>query len=327
MNKCFLNFDNFSYFFLFQLFILIALNISALYKPKNLVSPIFQNNNELYPNFSPTYFCVIQVSRYNITRLDTEYSSWLRYIKYTNKNSVLKIYTTIKNKKYKPLLFSYGDSGYSQIFSLVFAFIDALRDFLHKTNLPWFLRTTDDVFIYFPNFAKLINLLEKKYDPYKDKVIKGHLCSNHYLHGGPGWLLSRAAAEKLYDKFTKFPITKVEGVIGDDVFLPGYFKTLNISLEQWNSRAFLASPFSNETRDRFINHNFDNLPECKANLMVRMKDVAVWHSGAQTLYQLLYGNEYMKIMPFNLYGSANNQGKLELCQNGKLNDPAFDESL
>ena len=61
--------------------------------------------------------------------------------------------------------------------------------------------------------------------------------------------------------------------------------------------------------------------------MIRLKDIAIWHAGTKTLYPLIYGNEYMKKMPFNLYGSANSKGQLELCQNANFSDPAFSEDL
>ena len=318
-------------FLAIQAIIHAALNITNAFFQFNIESKLLTTNIQLingcdlFPYISPIYYCIVHVSIYNITRLNTGYSSWARYIKYTNPKSILKIFSTRRYKKYESITRVYDNQGTVPYFGYIYAFEVALRDFLFHTDLPWFIRTTDDVFFYFPNLAKLMNLLEKKYDPYKDKVIKGHFCGNNFLHGGSGWLLSRKTAEIFYRLLTKEPIKK--SIYGDDVCINKYLKQLDIPVKQWNSRAFLGSPFSPSTLDHFINLNFSNLPECKNNVMIRLKDIAIWHAGTKTLYPLIYGNEYMKKMPFNLYGSANSKGQLELCQNANFSDPAFSEDL
>ena len=279
---------------------------------------------------SPIYINVLVVSIKNRTRIDTNYKSWGRFIKFTNTNSVYKLSSVMMFRPYYSITNIYGvnqirsdDPKFGYL--LIEGFQKGLEDFLHNTNLPWYLRTTDDVFVYYPNLANLLNLLEKKYDPYRDYVLKGNYVNPPgFMHGGSGWLLSRKAAQKIYTEMLKQYIINKDR--SDDVVVATYFNTLPIPKQQWDSKAFVGTMLSDESQDRFLNYNFTNLPECRGKNNFRVVDVAVWHAQSRILYPLLYGNEYMKILPNNVY-FCQKGNSLILCENCTLQEPSYIDNL
>ena len=305
--------------------LLLNLFIYLNYGDKTPISgEIISSKSDIYVPAPPVLYSVLVVSEGNRTRLDTNYKTWGRYVQYTNPESV---YMPIAKKNFPPYnIINYTVKGKpgNKYHHLIYGFEAALEYFIKNTTLPWFLRTTDDVFIYFPNFANILHLIEERFDPYKDKVVKGHLIKNSYINGGPGWLLSRKAAEVIYNAL---PI-ETNPNSADDLIIRDYLNLLNISRKSWHSKGFMASRFSNVARDRFANRNFTDLPPCREH-MCRMIDIAVWHAGSKILYPLLFGNEYMKIMPPDMYGYANFWGTLEICKSDQktagFNTPSYDD--
>ena len=312
--------------FIFLLFFLIDTKIT--YKEIERID--INASRKDYPQSPPIYINVLVVSFKNRTRIDTNYRSWGRFIKYTNVNSIYKISSVFMFPPYRSIIISYAINekrsdnapfGYL----LIEGFEKGLRDFLKNTNLPWYLRTTDDVFVYYPNLAKLLYKLEEKYDPYNDYVLKGNYVNPPgYMHGGSGWLLSRKAAQKIYYEMQKqFIVNKDRS---DDVVVATYLNTLSIPKKQWNSKAFVGTALNKESENRFLSYNFDDLPKCHGWNQFRVVDVAVWHAQSAILYPLLFGNEYMKILPKNVY-LCTKGNNLNLCANCTLSEPSYIDDL
>jgi hypothetical protein len=93
------------------------------------------------------------------------------------------------------LLVRSPESGYRSFYYLYRA---AVQHFLEATTLPWLIRTTEDCFVNVALLADYIARLSSAHDPYSEVVIQGQVIftgrRQWFIHGGSGWVLSRAAA-------------------------------------------------------------------------------------------------------------------------------------
>ena len=319
------NFLKYFYFNFVYLFIILSLLNYSIY-------PIFTksnaNNNSLvqykFDQFSGVYFASVLVAEYNLSRIYTSYRTYGNSIQYYSKNSRFEVYSKIKVPPWRNKTRKYKQHHPFNIIDLLFGWHQAMIDFIYQTDLPWFLRTTDDVFIYLPNFAKLINLLETIYDPYKDNVLKGHLCE-YFIHGGSGWLLSRHAVQKIMKKYPTLDNFNLSNY-GDDVQASFIFEELNIPIFRWNNKAFLGSPATTESLQSFSTGDYSKLSVCDKPIMTRIKDIAVWHCGNQNMECAVHGKEYIENIPENIYAVTDYHGSFDLCKyDNFIQSPIFND--
>ena len=84
------------------------------------------------------------------------------------------------------------------IFNLSCRVDSSYKSFLddpENKNIGWLYRATDDSYINFENLYYYIINLNQNYDPTNDLIVRAHANferkSNYYIHGGPGYLMSR----------------------------------------------------------------------------------------------------------------------------------------
>lgn len=78
------------------------------------------------------------------------------------------------------------------------------KSFLNDNKAMWLYRATDDSFIDFDNLFDYIQHLNLYYDPMHNLVVRAHanfeLKSNYFIHGGPGYLMSRSYVQYHFDR-------------------------------------------------------------------------------------------------------------------------------
>ena len=110
-------------------------------------------------------------------------------------------------------------------------------------DVHWLYRGVHDSYINLTNLIHLINLLEYKYDPMKEIVLRYGLFQYAdflYPHGGSGHLLSNAAVKYFYPYINHFREMRNYS-IGDDTALTLLFEELNINLFEFQSEQFIPS--------------------------------------------------------------------------------------
>lgn len=183
----------------------------------------------------------------------------------------------------------------------------SVKDFLENTNYSWFFRTTDDVLVHIPNFKWLISDLEKKYNPLKDFVFKGQLCGS-YLHGGPGWIVSRALAEKIVQKLND----KYDSP--DDIVFSQIVSEFMKNPREWNSDKFVATPLHKFSLNTIEKNNFAEISPCKTQLFARVNDIAVWHAGDQDMKVVTHGIDLIENLPNSIYIGKYSDSHAGFCQ-------------
>ena len=203
------------------------------------------------------------------------------------------------------LKFDYNNSIYN-IQNLLLHFYDAVNDFLYNSTCDWMVRTTEDCFIDSRKLFEYFNNLNRVYNPKVDKVFKGQLIKASkklsFLHGGSGWILSRASAEFII-KFKQDILNKYFSsyIKGDDVVTYDFINYCNINFNEVDSRVFLGTPFNEETIQILQSKQYQNFPKCNfSNNYFFFKNIIFWHSGRKDLLPLIEGYQILSNIPNNL---------------------------
>ncbi|EAX99486.1 hypothetical protein TVAG_413030 [Trichomonas vaginalis G3] len=264
------------------------------------------------------YILDVLVSEHNISRFYEEYYSWIRNLLKDYKNIILKVGATYEVAKFHTILYNHSNVphiffGRQRTFDYIYPFINGLEDFLNNTDFRWFLRTTDDVFINLEKLDSFLDDLEDKFDPLSDYIVRGSLAGvsdQIFLHGGPGWLMSRFAAQKYLEDYRLNP-PQVERT-GDDVVSSKYFRG---KIEDYDCPQFYASPLNVESLE-LINRNSDDFPPCLSNSCKYPANlIAVWHSG-EPLMEIVKEGPRLQFAD-DICLESENSGRSYLC---KLNN-------
>lgn len=260
-----------------------------------------QYEPDLYGNFTPIYMTGMIINIDNISRISDMIKYWGDDFKMLSPASTFRVATPWE-------LIIFPDAKIvtevrpriSQPQQYHYMFEDHLRDFLEHTNLRWFIRTTEDSFTHLKRLPKFISDLEAKYNPLNDIVMEGQvvqLAEGIFIHGGAGWVMSRAAARYYFDNRDEIHDKWLKTGQGDDV-LPDVIKTkLGWKTERMCNEAFVGSPVVPEAREQMLKSNYSNLPECpsevhqksQARPILRLNKTVFWHSSTQMLWTLTDG--------------------------------------
>lgn len=308
---------NYFFHFIFTVLMFISYPLAGIflqYEAKNDQSDVIFSYSDLNISID-----MILISPHNLTRAITSHNSYGKDMQYFYPNSKYKIYTDAILKS--PLRKQINNyivetphyfTQYSPPFKPTLIFIDILNDFVSKQNNRWLLRTTDDVVIDLFEMQKYIDHLEKNYDPLKHIVIKGQLVKKHYLHGGAGYFLSRAAAILLLEEFKKFPVRKVD--YGDDVVL-GKYCLMFLKPNDLKTSSFLSSPLKSESfRSFHENGTKHNYVSCEGKEIIsRTDNIAAWHAGNKDLEVINNYHFVKKQLTPNYYTFLSTSGQVEFC--------------
>ena len=303
-------------------------------------------NNSIISNFSfkeyikgahSLFMLVVVVSTHNSTRFNTAYEVWMKKFPKRFPSSIITTGIrphSLPGREFK-MNFSQGivSRSYKRDVPIsqghIFPFLTGMRYFYYNTTLRWMIRTTEDVYLDYDSFEKYLEVLENKYNPLTDLVVKGHLCvagvSWAFLHGGSGWLISRAFAKAFIEKESIILEEFFKSKSGDDMVSTYFRSEFNISQKEIHSNAFIGSPFTDLAIKILEKQSFDLIPDCKSDCFkkssehhhLKLKDAVILHSGRKDLYSVVRGDYILKIIPNNIYlkpaGPQSN-----LCKHGKI---------
>jgi hypothetical protein len=239
-------------------------------------------------------------------------SAWHNDFKALYPTSVLRIGRTRLNEgddmPDSPLLSPNRDNiAWHQQF--LFVFHDHLRAFLSQTNFSWFLRTTEDVFVHLKRLPLLIRELEEKFDPRKDIVMQGQVVElsppAFFIHGGAGWIMSRAAAEFYVGHIGEINRTFLEQIHGDDT-MPMIFRDMTrVSSAKMVNDRFVGPPLDEDAQMRLRKSNYTGLRICPSVELQRrlsrwtffLNRTTIWHAGSNDMVVVTDGYRILAEVP------------------------------
>ncbi|KAH0787346.1 hypothetical protein GPJ56_008857 [Histomonas meleagridis] len=194
----------------------------------------------------------------------------------------------------------YVNGGFRKLFYL---FNDSVKDFLENTTLQWIYRATEDCYVNLDLFGEFYEKMISQYSP-STYVFKGQVCpyigGTFYIHGGSGWFISRAAAQKYYDLLDTMTPYYVSHYVGDDVVIYNFTKRMNLTAKDIEQKEFLGHSFSNDDFERIRTLNFTGIKKCP-HATHKLKETVFWHSGRSDNFQMVHGKEIYPKLPDNLY--------------------------
>lgn len=187
--------------------------------------------------------------------------------------------------------------------SFVYLDYKSAREFYENTTHYWYLRTSYDALIHIPNLYKLLNYLNSKYDAKKDVVFKGHHCST-FVHGGSGWLMSRACVKKYLDLENYCMEKYKKNIAADDVNINYFIEKMRFTPEDIHTPTFVGWPVKTFSYDLLINSSFDYSvikQPCNTKLQIcRVNEIVSWHNRQKIDYVNTIGKKIINEAPDDL---------------------------
>lgn len=298
-------FNDLAFFVL--LFQLYARSIMTIYynrRIKQLIYLIFKVNSNL-----DLYIAVISQIPYS-KRIISLFQAWGE--EFANKSgSMIKIFTLFNetNSTYIPLKYwkyitvkglRFSSYSYRLVYYLNFA---SAHDFFKNTNLRWYLRTTYDNYIHLPNLYKFIEKLNSQYDPETEIVMKGdHI--GYFIHGGPGWIMSRYAVKKYIDIEKQMTENYNSFKNADDENIMMFVNEYRLLYNNIYTPQFSGWPVKDSSYQQLIQSNFSYskiIFPCRKNLHPKkVNKLVVWHNGRKKDYVNTIGKRIINEAPDNL---------------------------
>lgn len=166
---------------------------------------IFIPNSTKYALTTPLAVIDFHSSQFTFHRINFLYKNYWNYNPYL-KSNIFKIRVICSND-FTPSFANLSSQikiqlipvkCFDSIHDLSCRVDEGYKSFLNDSDnkkIGWLFRATDDSFIDFENLFSYITMLNKNYDSMKDLVVRAHanfeMKSNYYIHGGPGYLMSR----------------------------------------------------------------------------------------------------------------------------------------
>lgn len=203
-------------------------------------------------------------------------------------NSTYWIYVNVEDK---------NAASFRKIFYCNFA---SARYFYQNTTFKWYLRTTYDCFIHLPNLYSFIHKLNSQYNPMKDIVFKGDHIGD-FIHGGPGWIMSRAAVYEYLKMEDEMKIEYNKSWHGDDVNIMLFPKKLNLTFQDVYVPEFAGWPVKDSSYSSLIqsNFNYSNISTiCQRKFQpTKVNSIVIWHNGRAYDYVNTIGKKIIDEAP------------------------------
>ena len=262
------------------------------------------------PSYDPNLLITINCNNPNCSRAKEAYSIWGENILKTYNNVEIMFVTTFDNVtdpqqtilcRQRQLKIQYRQMFYNNY--------RAYSHFYFKTNKEYLFRTTEDVFIHQDNFMHLMERIEKENaDSDKPLFIAEVIFPSKWVHGGPGWIMNRAATKIWLDN-TKHMNQYFEfhNVVGDDVIIDEYQRISHIPWENMHTNLFYGFPITNKTEKILKQREWRSFGKCPPintsfpSMRSKVSDVAVWHSGTSSNFAVLHGREIIEKAPSDLF--------------------------
>lgn len=178
---------------------------------------------------------------------------------------VPKHLTDSESRRIPPI---WGTTNFKDVAKTV-KFSYGLKDFYYNTTFNWFKYQDDDGAIYVPNFVKMINDFNSKYNPLTDAVVKGCCQTDQkysrykryevYIQGGTGLVISRATVKFFIDNFEGW-YNKMDNF--EDRYIMKLINASGVSPVDVSSTYFIGDSLKNPSKDVFKTLNFKNLTIC-----------------------------------------------------------------
>jgi hypothetical protein len=281
---------------------------------------------------------VLLINRDNLTRISLARTAWHHDFKSLFPNSIFRVGTenlTSSSIPDTPLISP--TRPFIPEHKLLFIFHDHLQAFLSETKFRWFIRTTEDVLVHLKRLPLFIRDLESKYNPLRDNVLLGQAVDISpevtFIHGGSGWIMSRACAEFYVERLAEINRTFISQQHGDDL-MPNFFKHMvNLTTEQMTSMAFVGSPMDGKARKRLEIGDYTNLKVCPSlefqkralRMTMYLNQTVFWHSGTNDMMTVTDGYRLLTTVPEWL-GLGHVYGGVTLCRGDIGSDSANDGS-
>jgi hypothetical protein len=136
--------------------------------------------------------------------------------------------------------------------------------FVSESSARWLFRGNDDTFINFRELPTYINDLERAHDPVTEVVIRGNCVAApwvryRFVHGGSGFLFSRAAVESL--------LPMAEQLMGypdlDDVVLTRASYSLGHTPRTITSDRFIGMTLTQADKNVTLARQYDRIAKCR----------------------------------------------------------------
>ena len=150
------------------------------------------------------------------------------------------------------------------------SFFDFLQD---VWSADWIFKAMDDTWLQLDNLYTYITNLNTFIDPKKNLVVKAHVNSKHLpdylIHGGTGWLQSRAMTEYLFKNHLNILSLFTKSYILQDDTTQSLINYLVFDRHfDYHETCYLCQRFTKEFEPCFENYNFSTVPECPSNYLV-----------------------------------------------------------
>jgi hypothetical protein len=186
-----------------------------------------------------------------------------------------------------------------------------MRAFLETTECRWFARTTEDCWVDVRKLPVLVRDLERRFDPIRDPAIFGQWVDINLdismIHGGAGWLMSRAAC-RLYSMHASEINSRWADEGGGDDLIPHFFRLVANLTRQTAHPAFIGTPLDDDSVDRLTKMHFLGIKACPTavrqgqtgRFLVPIEPVVFWHSGRNDLFPMNDGYRIARDLPTGL---------------------------
>ena len=222
----------------------------------------------------------------------------------------------------------YNVSSNNVIFGYNLLNFEGIRYFLESTNASFYYRTTDDVGFEPHNLLKYLKTLNKE-----DILLKGqyvvrtegrHNSPARYIHGGPGWIMSRQAAQIIMSHRQDLLEISYRTKEGDDVVIMDALPFLNLTPKDVHSPQFVGLPFGYDLTDTDLYNKLEYCREEKPedpfyHALFPLKDAFALHSGSPNNHATLYGYDLVRSAPSDVYIDPSSGVFTKLCKKKPIN--------
>lgn len=306
--------------FIFQIAILIFYTIEfSNYQKKSVLNynlikltnakVQFKITNAKYVFVKPTIYIVILIQMRHSPRTPFLLKAWGDEFSKI-KGATFSIYTSIRESwsfidpeiktKYNFRFVKVPNEKIAVYQSFVYLDYQSAREFYYNTTHEWYLRTSYDALIHIKNLYKYLEYLNKKYNPRKDVVFKGHHCQT-FVHGGSGWLMSRACVKKYLELENYCMDEYKKKISADDVNINHFIFKMNFTKKQIHTPTFVGWPVKNYHWQLLVNSSFNfsviQQPCSKKLQIARVNEIVSWHNRQKIDYVNTIGKKVINEAP------------------------------